>query len=119
MLKTIKSSHKLASSRINSSKLASSRNDDNRSVFGKNDGNGKVDGFGISGNDIEYAKKSGKLKDKKSSKSQKSAKSRKNLSKSGSLPNFGAMDAGPSFLTPEARATFNCLQLAFTEASIL
>ena len=39
--------------------------------------------------------------------------------KSGNSLNFNAMEAGPSFLTPKARAVFNCLQLVFTKASIL
>ena len=46
------------------------------------------------------------------------AKSKK-LSKNGNSPNFDAKKAGPSFLTPEARAAFNRLRLAFTEAPIL
>ena len=67
---------------------------------------------------IEITKKSGKLKDQKLSKSQKSAKLGKNLSKDGNSPNFDAKDDGPSFLTSKARATFNCLWLAFTKALI-
>ena len=52
--------------------------------------------------------KRGKLsKTKKLSKSQKSAKSRKKSSKSGNLPSFDAKKNGPSFLTPNARTTFN------------
>ena len=55
------------------------------------------------------------------SKSQKLATSQKSkkLSKNGNLPNFNDTEAGPSFLTLEARTTFNCLQLAFTKAPIL
>ena len=74
---------------------------------------------GVDGDDVEIAKKSGKLKGQKTSKSQKSSKSGKNSSKSGNSPNFGATESGPSFLTPEARSTFNRLRLAFTEAPIL
>ena len=68
----------------------------------------------------ESIKKYGKLlKTKKLSKSQKSAKSRKELLKSGNLPNFNAKENRPSFLTPDARTTFNYLRLAFTKALIL
>ena len=56
--------------------------------------------------------KSGKSKAKKSAKS-------KNSSKIGNSPNFDATKAGPSFLTPKARAAFNRLRLAFTKAPIL
>ena len=56
--------------------------------------------------------KSGNLKGKKSSKSKKPLKNK-------NLPNFSAKKAGPSFLTPKARAALNCLRLAFTEAPIL
>ena len=88
-------------------------------------GNSEVVGFGIGGGGEELAKKSGKSKAQKTSKSQNLAKSRKSsksgkkLSKSGNLPNFGAIETGPSFLTPKARSTFNRLRLAFTKALIL
>ena len=52
------------------------------------------------------------------SESIKLAKSKK-PSKSGNSPNFDAKEAGPNFLTPEARAAFNRLWLAFTHAPIL
>ena len=85
----------------------------------------KVVGFGVDdGSSNELAKKSGKLsKGLKLSKSgnskcKNSAKSKK-LSKSGNSTNFNAKKAGPSFLIPKARAAFNCLRLAFTEAPIL
>ena len=81
-------------------------------------GDGKVVGFDVGGSDKELIKKLGKSKGQILSKSQKSAKSGKNLSKSGNLPNFGAKKAGLSFLTPKARAAFNYLWLAFTEALI-
>ena len=55
----------------------------------------------------------------KTFKSRKLSKSGKNSSKSGNSPNFGATEAGPSFLTPEARSAFNRLRLAFTKAPIL
>ena len=59
-------------------------------------------------------------KSRKLSKSEKSkGKKSKKLSKSGNLPNFDAKNSGPSFLTPKARSTFNCLWLAFTKALIL
>ena len=95
-------------------------------VSGPEVGNGdsEVIRFGVSGGGDELAKKSGKLskglKLSKSgnSKGKKSAKSKK-PSKSGNSPNFDAKEAGPSFLTPEARSAFNRLRLAFTEAPIL
>ena len=62
--------------------------------------------------------KSKKLAKSGNSKCKKSVKSKK-LSKTGNSPNFGATEPGPSFLTPEARSTFNRLRLAFTEAPIL
>ena len=74
---------------------------------------------GVDGGVVDIAKKSGKLKDQKTSKSQKLSKSGKNLSKSGNSPNFGATESGPSFLTPKARSAFNCLRVAFTKAPIL
>ena len=54
----------------------------------------------------------------RNSKCKNSANSKK-PSKSGNSPNFDAKEAGPNFLTPKARATFNRLQLAFTKAPIL
>ena len=61
--------------------------------------NSKVVEFGIGGNSgVELAKKLGKLKGQKLSKSQKTPKSKK-LSKIGNSFNFGAMKAGPNFLT--------------------
>ena len=48
---------------------APSRNDDSRPASGRNDGNGEVDGFGVGGNGVEHAKKSGKSKSEKTSKS--------------------------------------------------
>ena len=77
------------------------------------------------GNGVEIAKKSGKSKGQKTSKSQKSAKSQKssksekNSSKSGNSPDFGVTETRPNFLTPKAKSAFNCLRLAFIEASIL
>ena len=76
-------------------------------------------GDGVDSSGIEITKKSEKLKGQKTSKSRKLSKSGKNSSKSGNSPNFGATEAGPSFLTPEARSAFNRLRLAFTEAPIL
>ena len=69
--------------------------------------NGKVNGFDIGDNNVEYAKKSGKL-----------SKSRKKLSKSGNSTNFEAKKAKPSFLTSSTRKAFNRLRLAFTKAPI-
>ena len=123
MLKTTGSSDELASSKKNGSRSASNRNNNSRPIFERNDGNGKVDGFSSDG--VEHDKKSEKSKcqkfdkSQKLSKFQKSAKSGKKLSKSGNLSNFGAKKAGPSFLTPGAKETFNHLRLAFTKAPIL
>ena len=74
-------------------------------------GDGKG-GDDVDGGSMEIAKKSGKSKDQKSAKSKKPSKSRNS-------PNFDAKEAGPSFLTPGTRETFNRLRLAFTEAPIL
>ena len=88
-------------------------------------GDGEVIGFDIGGGgDNELAKKLGKLsKGLKlsklgNSKRKNSAKSKK-PSKSENLLNFDAKEADSSFLTPEARAAFNRLRLAFTKAPIL
>ena len=120
----LKTTNKPAPSRNNGSKSSSSKNDDSRPVSKGNDNDGEVDGF-IS-DDVEHAKKPGKLKGQKSAKSQKSSKSEKSkgekskkLSKSRNSPNFNAKNTGPSFLTPEARSAFNHLRLAFTKAPIL
>ena len=115
---------------------APSRNEDSRPASGRNDGDGEVDGFGVGGNGVEHAKKSGKSKSEKTSKSRKLsksgkskgektsksrnlAKSGKKLSKSGNSTNFDATEDGPKFLTPDARTAFNRLRLAFTKAPIL
>ena len=125
MLKMTGSSNKPAPSKNDDSKSASSRNNNSKPVFERNDGNSEVDGFDVGGNGIKYAKKSGKssksrkLKSKKTSKSQNLAKSRKKLLKSENSPNFDAMEAGPKFLTPDARTAFNRLWLAFTKVLIL
>ena len=63
--------------------------------------------------------KVGRSKNKKLFKSQKSAKSRKKLSETRNSPNFDAKNNELSFLTPEARAAFNCLWLTFIKALIL
>ena len=136
MLKTTGSPDKPAPSRNDGSRSASSRNDDSRPASGRNDGDGEVDGFGVGGNGVEHAKKSGKSKSEKTSKSRKLSKSGKskgrkmskswNLAKSGKKSsksedstNSDAPEDGPKFLTSNARTTFNGLRLAFTEASIL
>ena len=62
--------------------------------------------------------KTGRLESQKTSKFRNLAKSKKQ-SKSGNSPKFNAIKAGPSFLTPKARAAFNRLRLAFIEAPIL
>ena len=125
MLKMTGSLDKPVSSRNNGSRSAFSRNNNSKPASRKNNGNGKIDRFGVGGNGVEYAKKSGKLsklgksKSEKTSKSQNLAKSKKKLSKSGNSTNSDAIKDKPKFLTPDARAAFNRLQLAFTEAPIL
>ena len=126
MLKTTGSPDKPAPSRNNGSRLASNRKNNSRPASGKNDGNGKINGFGVSGNSVEHAKKSGKSKSEKTSKFQKSsksgkskgektsksrnsAKSGKKLLKSGNSINFDATEDRPKFLTPDVRTTFNYL----------
>ena len=81
----------------------------------------EVDGVKGGGESIEKCGKllkTGKLSKSGNSKGKKLAKSKK-PSKSGNSPNFDAKEAGPSFLTPEARSAFNRLRLAFTKAPIL
>ena len=127
MLKTTRSPDKLAPSKNDSSRLAFNRNDNSKLASRKNDGDGEVNRFGVGRNGVEYAKKSGKMsksrklsksKSEKTSKSQNSAKLGKELSKSGNSTNFDNTEVGPKFLTPDARTAFNCLRLAFIEASI-
>ena len=79
-------------------------------------GNNEIDRFGVDGSSEELAKKSGKSKGQNLIKSQKSSKSGKSKgkkskkpSKSRNSPNFNAIKAGPSFLTPKAKTAFNCL----------
>ena len=79
---------------------------------------GGIEGGGELIEEYEKSLKTGKLSKSRKSKGKKSAKSKK-PSKSGNSPNFNAKEAGPSFLTPEARSAFNRLRLAFTEALIL
>ena len=125
MLKTTKLPDKPASNKNNGSRSTFNKNNNSRLVFERNNGNNKVNGFGISKNRVKHAKKlkklskSGKSKSKKMSKSQNLAKSGKILSKSGNSINFNAMEAKLKFLTSDARIAFNCLWLAFIEASIL
>ena len=69
-------------------------------------GNNEVVRFGVSD---RLAKKSGKSKGQNLSKFRKLAKLGKSLLKSGNLSNFSVTEAGSSFLTPEARETFNRL----------
>ena len=125
MLKTTGSPDRLALSRNDGSRSAFSRNNNNKSASGKNNGNSKVNRFGVSGNGVEHAKKSGKLsksgksKSEKTSKSWNSAKLEKKSSKSGNSTNSNTTEDGPKFLTPNARTAFNRLRLAFTKSLIL
>ena len=122
MLKTTELLHEPAFSRNDGSKSAFSRNNNSISASEKKNCDGKVDKFG----GVEHAKKSRKSKGQKLAKSQKLSKSRKSKgkkskkpSKSGNSPSFDATEAGPSFLTPDTKISFNCLWLAFTKALIL
>ena len=105
--------------RNDGSRSASSRNDNSRLASGRNDNDGEVDRFGVDGNGVKHAKKSGKSKSEKTSKSRNLAKSGKKLSKSENLTNFDTTEDGPKFLTSNIRTIFNRLQLAFIEAPIL
>ena len=114
ILKMTGSPDKPAPNRNNGSRSASNKNNNSRPALGKNDGNDKFDKFG--GDDVEYAKKLGKLKGQKLAKSQKLSKLRKSqgkkskkLSQNGNLPNFNATEARPSFSTPNTRTVFKCL----------
>ena len=82
----------------------------------QNDDNGGGDGSNDESKCVEPKPK--KLAKSKNSKGKKSAKSKKS-SKNRNSPNFSATEPEPSFLTPEARWAFNCLQLAFTKAPII
>ena len=66
---------KLAPSKKNGNKSVSSRNNDNKLVFERNNGNSELDKFSVGKNDIEYAKKSGKLSKSRKLKSKKTSKS--------------------------------------------
>ena len=67
ILKTTGLLDKPAPSKNNGSKSAFSRNNDSRPAFRRNDDDGEVNRFGIGGNGVEHAKKSEKLKSKKTS----------------------------------------------------
>ena len=103
--------NKLALSKHNNSKLASSKNNGIKSAIKINDGNSKV---GFDSDSIEHAKKSRKSKSQKLAKSQKLSKSKKSknkkLLKCENSPNFNITKARPSFLTPNIKTVFNCLQ---------
>ena len=113
MLKTTKSPDKPALSKNNGSRSASSRNNNSKPLFERNTGNGKVNGYGVSDDGIEYAKKSEKSKGKKLANFWKLSKSKgeksKKLSKSENLSNFRATKTVPKFLIFGAREVFNCL----------
>ena len=115
MLKTTMSSQVLAANEVLGAKVLAA--DEVGSVGGV--GDGLSDGLKRVEPKTRKSKGQKTSKSRKSAKSQKSSKPRKNPSKSGNSPNFGATETRPSFLTPEARSTFNRLRLAFTEALIL
>ena len=125
MLKTTGSFDESAPSKNNGSRSVSNRNDNSRPATRKNHNNSEINGFGFGRSNMKYAKKSGKLsksgklKSKKTSKSWNLAKSRKKLSKNENSTNYNVTEAEPKFLTPNARITFNCLRLIFTEVPIL
>ena len=75
MLKIIKWPDEPISSKNNSNKLASSKNNNNKLAFKRNINNSKLDRYSISNDDIEYAKKLGKLFKLRKSKSKKMFKS--------------------------------------------
>ena len=97
---------------------ASNKNNGNRLAFEKNNDNNKINRFSIGNNNMEYAKKSRKLKSKKLFKSQYLAKSRKMLSKKKNLPNFNTKKAGLNFLIFNTKIIFNYLWLVFTKTLI-
>ena len=124
LISMLKTTNEPAPSRNNGSRSAFRRNNGSRPASGRNDSNNEVNRF--SGDGVEHAKKSRKLKGQQSAKSQKLSKSGKFKGKkskkpwkSGNTPNFDAKNTGPSFLTPKARLDFNPLRLAFTKAPIL
>ena len=125
MLKTIGLLDKLAFNKNNGSKSASNKNNNSKPAYKKNNSNSEVNKFNIGRNNIKHAKNLGKLsklgksKSKKLFKSQNLAKSRKKLLKCGNSTNFNTTKNKSKFLTPNARTTFNCLQLVFIKASIL
>ena len=61
MVKTTRLCDEPAPNRNNGNRSVSDKNNNNRPVSGRNNGNGKIDGFAISENGVEHAKKSGKL----------------------------------------------------------
>ena len=102
-----------------SNKLASSKNNNSKSASEKNDSNNEVNRFGnIDVKYIKKLKKSKKLSKSRKSKSEKLVKSKK-LSKSENFPNFGAKKAESIFLTLGTKRAFNYLQLAFIKAPLL
>ena len=99
-MKTIRLLDKLVFSKNDSRKLASSKNDSSKPVYGKNNNNNEI-GFGD--NNIEYVKKSRKLKN------QNWAQLKKNLLKNRNLHNHDAIEIGPKFLISNTRTAFNYL----------
>ena len=75
ILKTTESPNKLAPNRNDGSRSSFSKNNDNKPASGKNNGDSEVDGFGISRNYVEHAKKSRKLSKSGKSKNEKTFKS--------------------------------------------
>ena len=61
-MKITRSPNKPASGRNNGNKSVSSKNKNNKPAFRKNNTNSKDDGFNDSHDDVEHAKKLGKLK---------------------------------------------------------
>ena len=75
MLKMIRLSNKLATSRNNGNRSVSNRNNNSKPASRKNNSNGEVNRFGVSRNSIKYAKKLRKLFKSGKSKSKKILKS--------------------------------------------
>ena len=86
-----------------------SRNNNNSLVPKKNNNNNMVNRFGISKNGVEYTKKSGKSKSKKTSKFQNLIKSKKKLSKSENSSNFSITKTRQKFLILDTKIVFNYL----------
>ena len=89
--------------------LTFNRNYNNKPAFKKNNSGNKINKFNISSNDMKYAKKLKKSKNKKLFKSQNLAKSGKRLLKNKNSSNFGIKKIKLNFLTSNTKTAFNYL----------